>query len=1064
MSVQTESKESMTLKNPSINVQASATTPTKEVFMFPLSFGQRRLWFLNQLDPLSPAYNIPIPMRFNSSLNRLILERAVNELVRRHEILRTSFQMVNGEPMQVVAPSLEITVAYSDLCSTPTDQKDAVAANLAALDAQRPFSLSETPLIRVGLHRLGKEDHLLLISMHHIVSDGWSVGVLFRELNALYSAFSSGSPSPLLDLQVQYADFAHWQSQTLKGATLQKLLSYWKQQFVGAPKVLKLPFDRIRPAVPSGRGGAHGITISASLYQSIRSLSQREGATPFMTLLAIFQTLLFRHTGEVDLVIGTPIANRTKPQLENLIGLFVNTLIIRADLSGEPTFLELLARVRETALGAYAHQDMPFELLVEELQPSRSLDHNPLFQVMFLLQSTDPSDVTQTDSHHTRPIHITTSTAKFDLTVSVAEVGQAANVTVEYNADLFDEGIIKQLTNRFIILIESVVSEPNTKLSALQLCSAAELRALQPIIGPKIQPAEPTAVWECVAHWADTQPNEIAITVGTEAITYRDLDARVEDRVRELLAQSIPKNGLVEVCLNLSIEMFVMMLAVGKANAVFVPFVLGAKTNLTHDENPCIDNDVACILHLQESEFCPKGARIPHRALNRTSFGQGLHIMASDCIVHCAQFEDEFSIFEIFAALAAGAHLVILPADPAPPPRKLANLLRDYQATITIAPMDTLNRVARDFPWALETVLVVVTHEQVTTKSGIEETLLQKLFQVDGAAEVGGYSFIRPPGNSVPSALGAVAAGVTVHLLDGAMRPVPVGAVGEIFYESSYLAKGYHDNPVSTTEWFPNSFHRSGQLAYRDQNDNLIACGRHDRRIRNCGVRIELEVVEAVLLQHPNIEKVAVVQSSPGLTAFVVAAVDSSPPSEKDLMALFQEGISPAAMPTTWRIVEDLPLTPYGQIDLNRLHSMASEFDSGASKSEYVAPRNDIEIRLAKLWGTIFGVTQIGIHDDFFRLGGHSLLATRITMQIADEFDVVLSLRDFFSSPTIEGLSVLIGRNESESAKLSPSVITPSDIGPTDRVADVAQLSDEDVDDMLAVLLKEQLGMKKGKP
>jgi non-ribosomal peptide synthetase component F len=1069
----------MTIKESSRDVQADATA--RQAFVFPLSFGQRRLWFLHQFDEASPAYNIPIAMRLRTPLNRSVLERAVNEIVRRHEILRTTFQTIDGEPMQVVAPALTMTVAYSDLRSTPADQKDAAAANLAFLDAQQPFQLKEGPLLRVGMHRLGETDHLLLISMHHIVSDGWSVDVLFRELNALYSALSTGKPSPLAELPLQYADFAHWQSQTLKGQTLEKLHAYWRQHLAGVPELLELPADRARPSIPSGRGGAHSTAVSASLYGSVRSLGQRARATPFMVLLAIFEILLFRHTGATDLVIGTPIANRTKPQLEDLIGLFVNTLVIRTDLSGDPTFLGLLARVREAALAAFAHQDMPFELLVEQLQPARSLAQNPLFQVMFLLQSADRSSAIQAGSHGPRPVHVATTAAKFDLTVSVVEMAEAAHVTVEYNADLFDNDTVKRLTDRFIALIESAVGDPHARLSALRLCGPAELRIVQPVVGPAAAADGAAAVWQRVEHWADTQPDAIAIACSETAISYRELATRVGERARELLAQGVAEGCRVAVGLDFSIEMAVVMLAASKIGAVFVPSVSGANVGVpsgtpacSEDGNAGNGNTVACILRVPGKDGHWSGVEVPHAALSRTDFGHGLRITASDRVLLCAHFEDEFAVFEMLATLAAGAQLVLLSASSAPSPRSLAALLREHRATIAIAPVQTLDRVARDFPWALKDIRAAVWREEATALDGIEEALLRKLFLVDGAAEAGGYVFVRRAWDGAAagmgsdlrsgSGLGSVAAGVTVHLLDGAMRPAADGAVGEIFVESRFLASGYHANPDATAIGFPGSFHRSGQLARRSSHGALIGCGRRDRRMRIRGGRIEPEAVEAALRQHPQIGEVAVVRGRRGLSAYLVAAA-SGAPAEDELIAFCRDRLAAAAIPASWRVVAALPRAPGGQTDMPTLQRQETERESGATTPEYVAPRNDIERRIAGLWATALGPGPIGIGDNFFKIGGHSLLAVRIVAQIADDHRLALSLKDFFTSPTIEGLAALVARNGSGSAKpVPPAIARIEGIIPTDRPPNLAELTEQNIDDMLAELLGEQSGLRAGAP
>jgi len=1089
---------------------ADFSAAPKEAFVFPPSFGQRRLWFLNKFDPDSPAYNIPIPIRCRALLNRSILERTVNELVRRHEVLRTTFRLINGEPMQVIAPSLHIAVAYSDLRSTmPADQIDEAAGSLAALDAQRPFSLADGPLFRVGLHRLGEADFLLLLSMHHIVSDGWSVNVLFRELSALYAAFSMGKPSPLPELGVQYADFAHWQAQTLTGQPLQKLLAYWKQHLAGAPELLRLPTDKARPSIASGRGGAHGIAIDASLYRALRAFCQREGVTPFMALLTLFNVLIYRHTGEMDIVVGTPIANRRKPQLEDLIGLFVNTLVMRTDLSGEPSVRELLARVREVALGAYSHQDMPFELLVEELQPSRSLSYNPLFQVMFILQSADAAQSQQTEPNAMQAVNLVATTAKFDFTVSFGEVGESANLSVEYNADLFEHETITRLVDRFIVLIDSAVAEPEQKISALPLCRPSELRMLQAIVGAPNPQFVEQSIGARIAALAMQQPDQAAITAAADTLSYRQLDARADRLALKLLALGIAKGDKAWIYLDMGIDAVVSMLALAKVGAVFIPIephepilrtqqifshtspdliVSNRHFSTAHDwgnvrlclidqdsahrlaagEKPTLPqisaDDPAYVLYCPDDAGAPLGVTVKHGALIRSTFSTALAFEATDRIVHCVHSHDAFSVFEVFASLSAGAHWLYIPVDPLPPPRKLANLFKSHAATIAILPIAVLEKMARNFPRALKTIRAILLHDE-THASGEAEindlTLQEKCFYVDGGAEVGGYSLIRAAADSAhPDALGISAAGVTAHLLDGAMNPTPVGAVGEIYIESSYLALGYLNNPVATARSFVNKhpaesgvLYRSGQLARREANGELTAYGRCDRRLLIGGVRVQPQEVEATLLLHPAIDAVAVVPRPAGGLAAYVVGKNGQALAENDLTLFLRDRVFAEALPSIWRFVNSLPLTPRGLTDIDLLHRR--ENASGADRIEYVAPRNATETQLAELWSSTLGKPQIGVHDDFFELGGHSLLVTRVVAHIADEFGSSLSLKSFFASPTVAGLALLIEQAGSGSVITTQSVIPSSHRNAQDSAIDVENLSDEDVNDLLAKLLQD---------
>ncbi|HEX8348925.1 MAG TPA: condensation domain-containing protein, partial [Hymenobacter sp.] len=442
-----------------------------------LSFAQARLWFLEQLEPGSYAYNMPAAVRLTGSLNVAALEQSLNEIVLRHEALRTTFRMVSGEPLQVIAPVLVLTLPLVDLRSLPEAQQEAQAERLATEEAQQPFDLAMGPLLRAKLLHLSEAEHILLLTMHHIVSDGWSMGVMIRELAALYKAFSMGKPSPLPELPIQYADFAHWQRQWLQGEVLAAQLFYWQQQLAGAQTVLELPTDRPRPAVQTFRGATQFLALPNPLSQKLKTLSQRSGVTLFMTLVAAFQTLLYRYTGQEDICIGSPIANRNRSETEELIGFFVNTLVLRTDLSENPSFQELLGRVREVTLGAYAHQDLPFEQLVEALQPERNLSHPPLFQVMFVLENA-PMPTLELPDLTISSLERKTSTAKFDLTMSMEDTEQGLVGSLEYNTDLFDAGTISRMLEHFQTLLEGIVANPEQRLKNLSLLTQPERHQL----------------------------------------------------------------------------------------------------------------------------------------------------------------------------------------------------------------------------------------------------------------------------------------------------------------------------------------------------------------------------------------------------------------------------------------------------------------------------------------------------------------------------------------------------------------------------------------------------------
>jgi NRPS condensation-like uncharacterized protein len=430
----------------------------------PLSFAQQRLWFLDQLEPGSTFYNIPSAIKLTGVLNIDAMERALTEIVRRHEVLRTTFSQVDGEPQQIISPAELFRLPVIDLSHLPDDERQAEMQRLISEEAVRPFDLMRGPLLRVTLLCTGAEEHTALLTQHHIVSDGWSTGILIREVAALYTAYRAGRPSPFEELPIQYADFAHWQRQWLQGDALERQLSYWRQQLAGAPTVLELPAARPRPAVQTFRAAKQKVELSREVTEGLKALGRQTGVTLFMSLLAAFDVLLYRYGGQTDLLIGTPIANRNRLETEALIGFFINTLVLRIDLSGDPTFIEVLQRVREVSFEAYAHQEMPFEKLVEELQPDRSQNHSPLFQVMFVLQNIE-IDALELPGLSLSTYQEENKTAKFDLLLTMWETNDGMGGFLKYNTDIFEDHTIAKMVEHFQTLIENLLADPQQHLS-----------------------------------------------------------------------------------------------------------------------------------------------------------------------------------------------------------------------------------------------------------------------------------------------------------------------------------------------------------------------------------------------------------------------------------------------------------------------------------------------------------------------------------------------------------------------------------------------------------------------
>src|SRR5689334_4591622 len=532
--------------------------------LLPLSYAQQRLWFIHQLDPDSPAYNIPLAVRLKGQLDVDALRATLTEIVHRHEALRTTFVVRDGQPHQLIRPAAKLELPITDLTNVADRERE--VQRIAEAEARLPFDLERGPLLRVRLLQVADEEQVLLVTMHHIVSDGWSMGVLVKEVATLYTAFAKGEASPLEELPIQYADYAVWQREWLRGEVLERQLEYWREQLAGAAPVLELPSDRPRPAVQSFRGSYEPVTVSAAVTARLKELSRREGVTLFMLLLGAWQVLLSRYTGAEDIVVGTPIANRQRGEVEGLIGYFVNALALRTDLSGDPTFRELVSRVREVALGAYLHQDVPFEKLVEELQPERSLSHSPLFQVVFALENT-PDFNLQLPGLTISGVDAESETAKFDLRLSLSEIGPELMGTLRYSTDLFEPPTIQRMLAHFKTLLESIANNPDARISDLSLVSKEEI--------DHAKPWREKASQQTLHHLFEAQvervPNAIALSFKNERMTYAELNERADQLAHQLRALGVGPEVLVGLCLERSLELVIGILGILKAGGAYLP-------------------------------------------------------------------------------------------------------------------------------------------------------------------------------------------------------------------------------------------------------------------------------------------------------------------------------------------------------------------------------------------------------------------------------------------------------------------------------------------------------------
>ena len=786
----------------------------EEVFIFPASFAQQRLWFIDQLVPGNTFYNVPTALRLTGSLNFSALEQTFHEIVRRHEALRTrfgiaqeqlvqmipvdSFADVSASPLGSSTATFTLNLPVIDLQHCPAGERELQAKQWVSEESQRPFDLATGPLLRVFLLKLDETDHVLLLNLHHIICDDWSIGVLIRELSAIYTAFAQNQPSPLAELPLQYADFAHWQREWLQTQVLQTQLTYWRQQLDGIPR-LNLPTDRPNPTVPSYRGATQYLELSPSLSYGLEKLCQQQGVTLFMTLLAAFQTLLYRYTQQEDIVVGSPIANRNRSEIEGLIGFFVNTLVLRTDLSGSPTFQELLARVREVTLGAYAHQDLPFEKLVEELHPQRALSRHPLFQVVFGFENA-PMEALELPGLTLSPLTIDFKTTRFDLEFHLWDASggfrslwgeewkhsEGMRGVVVYNTDLFDAATITRMVGHFTTLLEGIVVNPQTRVASLPILLDAER---QQLLGEWNDTFADYPQNRCIHQLFEAQvkhnPNAIAVIFDDKSLTYQELNSRSNQLANYLQKQGVSSDVLVGLCVEPSVEMIVGMLAILKAGAAYLPLdpsypqerlnfmledaqasvlltqqhlverlgtqklqVMGIDADWNRvtqesSENPisCVTSEnLAYVIYTSGSTGKPKGVAIPHKAVNRLVCNTNyIKLDFSDKIAQVSNTSFDAATFEIWGALLHGAQLVGISRDVLLSPHDFALQLQQQGITVLFLTTALFQQIVRDVPHAFASLRYLLFGGEAVDPRWVRKVLKkgapQQLLHVYGPTE-----------------------------------------------------------------------------------------------------------------------------------------------------------------------------------------------------------------------------------------------------------------------------------------------------------------------------------------
>ena len=1037
----------------------------------PLSFAQQRLWFLDRLQPNLSLYNMPLLLRLAGDLDVPALRRSLSGLVSRHASLRTRFEDRDGVPVQVIQPSADPELPIEDVSGSP--EPEAEALRLATEEIRVPFDLRQAPLLRARVFRLGERDHLFVVTMHHIVSDGWSTGIFLRELSALYASHARGKALTLPELPVQYPDFARWQRESFTGESLEEQLRYWKGALRGAPAVLELPTDRPRPAVQTSRGGRHRIVLPLPLSRALSLLARHEKVTSFMTLLAAFSVLLWRYSGQEDVLVGTPIAGRTRLETEELIGLFVNTLVMRTDLSGDPTFRELLGRVRETSLEAHAHQDLPFEKLVEELQPERSMSHTPIFQVLFSVQNAPRANWKLAGLEATS-VRLDRGTARFDLSLDVSERPEGLSCSFLYNADLFDAATIEHLAGHWRRLLESAVAAPDARVSRLSLLDANEEQRLLTGWNATDRALPDRCVHALVEAQVLRTPDRVALQYEAESLTYAELDRRTEALAQRLRAMGVRPGDLVAVCLRRSPELVISLLAVLKAGGAYVPLdpahpprrnrdVLedsGASILLTESElaRPIAAGsarvvlveetpeavgdgesdhaaepspaDLAYVIYTSGSTGRPKGVQVEHRSVSNllSAMARGPGMSEDDVLLAVTTVSFDIAALELFLPLTVGGRLVLASEETASDGRRLAREIAASGATVVQATPATW-RMLLDSGWTGHPGLKILCGGEALSGD------LARQLRAGGGAVWNLYGpteatiwtsrhLVRSEDDSGTVPIGGPIENTRLYILDANGDLAPIGVPGELAIGGRGVARGYWNRPELTLEKFVSDpfrkapgarLYRTGDLVRRRPDGEILFLGRRDDQVKVRGFRIELGEIESALSAHPEVREAAVAAwGSDAADRILVAYVVprwASGPSSRTLREHLQTRLPDYMLPALYVELPNLPLTPAGKLDRRAL----PDPDLSRMREESaVQPRNETERVVAQIWEAVLGIEGVGVHESFFELGGHSLIAVRVFSRIRERLGVELPMRAIFESPTVAGLSEAIERMRSE--------------------------------------------------
>ncbi len=1035
----------------------------------PLSIAQQQVWLHGQLAAGVPLYNEVLILERVGPLDQEALERSFGEIIRRHETLRTTFAVEDGSPVQVVADHREMELPVTELSGLPSQKRDASILRIATEEARQPFDLTRGPLIRARLLRVSEQIYILIVTLHTIIADEWSLSILAQELATLYEAYSAGEPSPLPDWPIQYGDYAHAQRDWLQGDVLDRHISYWRKRLADLP-VLELPTDRARPPVQRFRGARESLQLSRSLSESLKDLSEIEAAPLFVTLLAAFQTLLSRYTGQRDIVVGSIVPGREEAGAENLVGLFAHTVLIRTEIERDATFRELLACVSDLSQQDSEYQNMPFDRLVGELRSGRDLSRNPLFQVLI---SFTPATSSARDSWEIVNLEVDGGAAKVDLQLQLCDRAEdGIFVRFTYNTDIFDGATIRRMAGHFQTLLEGVVANPDQRLSELPLLTQAEAdELLAEWNDTRTDYPRDRPLHHLFEAQAERTPEATAVVFGNERLTYRELNGRANQLAHHLVSLGVGPDVLVGILVERSLEMVVGLLGILKAGGAYVPLdpaypseriafmledsevrvlltqrhLLGTVPDsrarvvvldtdwheiaLGRTDNPVHtvgSENLAYVIYTSGSTGKPKGVQIPHRAVVNflVSMSHTPGMTEADRLLSVTTLSFDIAGLEIYLPLIVGASVEIISREVSSDGYQLLAKLASSGATVMQATPVTW-RMLIEAGWkGTPNLKMLCGGEAISRKLATQ--LLQSggsLWNMYGPTETTIWSTCsRIASEHEPIVIGRPIANTDIFILDERLQPVPIGVAGELHIGGEGLARGYFKRAELTAEKFIASpfaqgsdarLYKTGDLARYRPNGDIECLGRIDHQVKLRGFRIELGDIESALRQHRGINDTVVVarEDTPGDKRLVAYFVPSqgTPATVGELRGFLKEKLPEYMVPSAFVPLEAMPLTPNGKV--NRRALPTPEQTSLAPSENFAAPRDDFESQLVTIWENVLGVRPIGIRHSFFELGGNSLVAVRLMQRIEQAFGKHLSIATLFQAPTVEQLSAILRQN-----------------------------------------------------